>query len=84
MEYLWVLGGFVNKYLPEYAAEMATQLKKSKKQVIRDLFASENIRESARKYIEDRFPELKGELNAFEDIYNNLPSSHVYVIKEDK
>jgi len=70
MEYLWVLGVFVKKYLPEYAADLATTLKKSENQVFRDLFANENIREGAKKYIKNEYPQLEGELKAFEELYD--------------
>lgn len=49
--YLWILGAFVNKYSPQYSKDMASQIKKSNKKVIKDLFGNEDIRTKAREYI---------------------------------
>lgn len=76
MVYLWVLGAFVKKYLPEYAKDMAITLKKSSKS-FHDLFGTEDIRMKAKEYILacidiektylDKYPNLIDELEAFED-----------------
>lgn len=72
LEFLWILGAYSNKYLPEYAKDMASGLKNSSNRVIRCFFEEENVLEEARRYIESyrEFSELIDELKAFENLYN--------------
>lgn len=50
--FLWVLGAFVKRYLPpHYAEDMASQLKKSDKKVIKELFGNKDSRKNAREFI---------------------------------
>lgn len=67
MMYLWALGAYVKKYLPQYAEEMALQLNKSNKRVIRELFGHQDIRERAMNWVP---APLKDALKAFEDLYD--------------
>lgn len=68
LAFLWILGVSASKYLPNYAKEMASELKKSDKEVIKDEFGSEYIREEMREYFKD--PVCMKELKAFEELYD--------------
>jgi hypothetical protein len=73
MVYLWILGTFVRKYYPEDdAREMATKIRNSNRQVIRDLFGNNDIREKAKEWIKINCPQLESELKAFEGLYEPL------------
>lgn len=67
MMYLWALGAYVKKYLPQYAEEMALQLNKSNKRVIRESFGHQYIRKRAMNWVP---APLKDALKAFEDLYD--------------
>lgn len=71
MVYLWILGAFVMKHYPDHAIKMAENLRKSNKQVIRELFENNDIRKRAGKYIYDQYKDLEDDLKDFEDLYDN-------------
>lgn len=68
LSFLWILGIYASKYLPNYAKEMASDLKKSNKIVMKDKFGSEYIREEIREYFKDS--DLMEELKIFESLYD--------------
>jgi hypothetical protein len=68
LEFIWILGVYSNKYLPEYAKDMVSDFKKSNNQVIKDIFESEDIRKMLREYFKNT--ELIEEAKAFENIYD--------------
>lgn len=68
LEFIWILGVRSSRDLPNYAKEMALGLKKSDKEVIKDKFGSEYIREEIREYFKDL--ECQKELKIFEDLYD--------------
>ena len=51
--YIWVLGAFVNKCQDKYAKDIALHLKKSNKQIIRNLLGNEEIRIKSTKFLEE-------------------------------
>lgn len=68
--FLWVLGAYSNRYLPKYAEDMASELKKSNNRVIKDTFGSEDIRKDVREFLKNS--EVIKELKAFEEIYDKI------------
>jgi hypothetical protein len=68
LSFLWILGIYASKYLPNYAKEMASDLKKSNKIVMKDKFGSEYIRGEIREYFKDS--DLMDELKIFESLYD--------------
>lgn len=68
LSFLWILGIYASKYLPNYAKEMASDLKKSNSIVMKDKFGSEYIREEIRKYFKNS--DLIEELKVFERLYD--------------
>jgi len=73
--FLWILGAYSNRYLPNYAKEMASNLKKSNDLVCKDIFGSEEIRKEVREYLKNSSkymeePEVFEELKAFEEIFD--------------
>ena len=73
--FLWILGAYSNRYLPNYANEMASNLKKSNDLVCKDIFGSEEIRNEVREYLKNSSkymeePEVFEELKAFEEIFD--------------
>jgi hypothetical protein len=73
--FLWILGAYSNRYLPNYAKEMASNLKKSNDLVCKDIFGSEEIRKEVREYLKNssKYMEEPGvfeELKAFEEIFD--------------
>ena len=68
--FLWILGAYSNKYLPNYAKYMASGLKKSNKSVIIDTFGSEDIRKGVKEFLKNS--EVIEELKAFEELYDKI------------
>ena len=68
LSFLWILGIYASKYLPNYAKEMASDLKKSNSIVMKDKFGSEYIREEIREYFKNS--DLIEELKVFERLYD--------------
>lgn len=70
LEFLWILGAYSNKYIPNYAKVMASELKKSNNPVIKDTFGCEDIRKDVRDFLKDS--EVIEELKAFEELYDKI------------
>lgn len=68
LAFLWILGVYSSRYLPNYAKEMASELKNSDKRVIKDEFGSEYIREEIREYFKDTI--CVEYLKSFEELYD--------------
>lgn len=68
LAFIWILGVYSSRYLPNYVKEMASELKKSDKKVIKDEFGSEYIREEMREYFKDSA--CVKELKTFEELYD--------------
>ena len=68
--YLWFLGAFIKKNMPEHALEVAKQFRKLNHQFIEDLFRSDYIRTEIQKKIDFRHLELEKELFAFQELYD--------------
>ncbi len=66
--YLWILGAELNVIL-DIDEDIASLFKKSDKSVMKE-FGSEKIRMRARKSIKEEYPQLEGELKAFEELYD--------------
>ena len=66
--FLWILGAYSNRYIPNYAKEMASNLKKSNDVIIKDIFGGEEIRKEVREYLKNS--EYIEELEAFEEIFD--------------
>lgn len=71
MTCLWILGAFVQKYLPDHAKNMAMNLKESDKRVIQDLFEEEY--NNAEEYAKKAYPALIGDLKTFGRAYKSPP-----------
>ena len=67
--FIWVLGVYSSRYLPKYAENMASELKKSEIQVIKDKFGSEDIRKDVREYFKKK--DFSEEVKKFEYMYDN-------------
>jgi len=68
--FLWILGAYSNKYIPNYAKYMASDLKKSNNRVIKDTFGCEDIRKDVREFLKNS--EVIEELIAFEELYDKI------------
>jgi len=68
--FLWILGAYSNKYMPNYAKYMASDLKKSNNPVIKDTFGCEDIRKDVREFLKNS--EVIEELIAFEELYDKI------------
>lgn len=67
---LWILGAYSNKYIPEYAKKMASELRKSDESVIKEYLETEYILDDVKKYLRGN-QGLIQDLNNFEDILKN-------------
>jgi hypothetical protein len=70
LSFLWILGVYACRYLPNYSKEMASDLKKSNKRIIKDKFGSECIRKEMREYFKNS--EYMKELKNFEELYDKI------------
>jgi len=68
--FLWILGAYSNKYIPNYAKYMASDFKKSNNRVIKDTFGCEDIRKDVREFLKNS--EVIEELIAFEELYDKI------------
>jgi len=71
--FIWILGVYSSRYLPKYAENMASELKKSEIQVIKDEFGSEDIRKDVREYFKKK--DFTEEIKKFEDMYDNAEAT---------
>lgn len=70
---LWILGACSNRYLPEYAKKMASELEKSDDPVIKENFGTEDICKGVKEYLDTYSigdQKFIQDLNNFKDLYN--------------